>query len=343
MTTLRKEAFVLAGDIGGTKTNLGLFARGKRRPAMKVLATYGSRDAANLGDIVERFVRGRDVSISSACFGIAGPVRNGRCKTTNLPWDVSEKKLRNRFGWDRVRLINDLEATAYAVPLLTKRELFALHEGKAAKRENIGLIAPGTGLGMALLVWQGGYYAPVASEGGHSDFAPKSEIEIALWKYLHQRLGHVSTERVVSGPGLFIVYCWLKYTGQGEEPEWLAERMNKGDPSKVISDAAIEEKDDLCAKALDLFVSVFGAAAGNLALTGLTRGGIYLGGGISPKILPKLKEGLFVKAFLDKGRFEGLLHQVPVRVILNDRAALLGAAHRALRDSFPDGHYLASG
>jgi glucokinase len=325
-----KESFVLAGDIGGTKVNLGLFTAGQRRPVLKVLENYSSKEAANLESIVGRFVKKQDVLISSACFGIAGPVERGRCKTTNLPWDVSEKKLKNRFKWDQVRLINDLTATAYAVPLLTKRELFSLNRGRTTKEENLGLIAPGTGLGMGLLIWHDGQYVPVPSEGGHIDFAPRNEAEVGLWQYLHKRLGHVSIERVISGPGLFIVYCWLRYSGQIKEPRWLAKKMEEDDPAKVISEAGLLEKDPLCVKALELFVSIFGAASGNLALTGLTRGGMYLGGGIAPKILPKLQEGPFMEAFLDKGRFEGLLHQIPVRIILNDKAALLGAAHCAL-------------
>jgi glucokinase len=194
----------------------------------------------------------------------------------------------------------------------------------------MGLIAPGTGLGMALMVWKDGNYVSMPSEGGHSDLAPQNETEVALWKYLHVRLGHVSVERVLSGPGLFITYCWLKFTGQGSEPAWLAQRMNEDDPSKVISELALVEKEPLCVKTLDLFVSILGATAGNLALTGLTMGGIYIGGGIAPKILPKLGEALFIKAFVDKGRFTGLLQSIPVRVILNDKAALLGAAHCAL-------------
>jgi len=326
MTATDKRRFILAGDIGGTKTNLGLFIRGKRRPVLKVLETYASRESPDLENMLDHFLESRDVSISSACFGVAGPVKNGRCKTTNLPWAVSEKKLKNRFGWDRVLLVNDLTATAYAVPFLTKRELFPLNQAKTPREENFGLIAPGTGLGMALVIWKDGQYVPVPSEGGHADFAPNNEAEIHLWQYLHQRVGHVSTERVLSGPGLFIIYCWLKYTGQGTEPTWVIQKMNEDDPSEVISEAALVERQPLCVKALDLFVSIFGAAAGNLALTGLARGGIYLGGGIAPRILPKLREGPFMRAFVDKGRFSGLLSQIPVRVILNDRAALLGAA-----------------
>ncbi len=317
---------VLAGDIGGTKTNLGLFLKGKRRPLPKAIETYPSRKALNLEQIIEQFLAKHPVSISSACLGIAGPVKNGRCKTTNLPWTVSERKIKNRFGWDKVRLINDLAATAWAVPVLTKSEFVALNGQRPARSGNLGLIAPGTGLGMALLVSKDGQYVPVPSEGGHSDFAPQSEAELALWLYLSQRVGHVSVERVLSGPGLFIIYCWLKYTGQGAEPTWLAEKISENDPSKVIAEAALVDEQPLCVKTLDLFVSIFGAAAGNLALTGLTTGGVYLGGGIPPKILPTLKEDIFMKAFTNKGRFRELLRQIPVRVIMNDKAALLGAA-----------------
>lgn len=330
MLRAQDKAVVLAGDIGGTKTNLGLFRMGKRRPIPQVIETYSSQKATNLESIVEQFLDKHQVPIRSGCFGIAGPVRNGRCKATNLPWEVSEVRLKRRFKWTRARLMNDLAATGLAVPLLSGREICSLNKQRVTRRENVGLIAPGTGLGIALLIWKDGQYFPVPSEGGHSDFAPKNEAEIALWQYLHHRLGHVSYERVLSGPGLFIIYCWLKYTGQGSEPRWLAKKMNEGDPSRAISGAALVEKDPVCVKALNLFVSILGAAAGNLALTGLTRGGIYLGGGIAPKILPKLRdEDLFMKAFIDKGRFAGLLVRIPVRVILNDKAALLGAAHCA--------------
>ena len=330
MATSNKEAFILAGDIGGTKTNLGLFMRGKRRPILKVSEKYASPEAPNLEDIIDRFLGMHEVSVSNACFGVAGPVKNGRCKTTNLPWDVSERKLKNRYGWDRVLLVNDLTALAYAIPILTKRELFSLNGARTDRKGNLGLIAPGTGLGTALMIWKDGQYVPVPSEAGHADFAPKNEAEFYLWQYLHQRVGHVSTERVLSGPGLFIIYCWLKYTGQGIEPTWLSHKMKEGDLPKVISEAALVEGEPLCVKALDLFVSIFGTAAGNLALTGLTMGGIYLGGGIVPRILPKLREGLFMSAFMDKGRFSGLLSHIPVRVILNDKAALIGAAVCAL-------------
>jgi glucokinase len=329
MKDRKDETVVLAGDIGGTTTRLGLFARGKRRPVLKTVETYPSKEAPGLEYLLDRFLQSHKAAIAGACFGMAGPVNKGRGRTTNLPWEVSEKKLKHRFGWNRVCLVNDLTATARAVPLLTKKELFLLNDVKAPKGKNLGIVAPGTGLGMALLVYKDGQYLPVSSEGGHVDFAPNNKVEVALWQYLHQRLGHVSMERVVSGPGLFIVYCWLKFTGQGKEPKWLAEKMAVEDPAKVISETALEGSVPLCAKTLEIFVSVLGACAGNLALTGLTSGGIYLGGGIPPRILPKLEEGTFLRAFTNKGRFEGLLRAIPVFVILNDKAALMGAAQCA--------------
>ncbi|MBW1742296.1 MAG: glucokinase, partial [Deltaproteobacteria bacterium] len=259
MTRPGKQRLILAGDIGGTKTNLGLFRKGKRRPVVKVIKTYPSQEAPNLSYIIEQFLAKHPAAVTNACFGVAGPVRNGVSRTTNLPWDVSEKKLKNRFGWDKVRVINDLTATAYAVPLLAKRELFTLNSGRKYREKSIGLIAPGTGLGMALLIWNNGRYVPIPSEGGHIDFAPNNEAEAAFWKYLHVRLGHVSVERALSGPGLFIIYCWMKFTGQGSEPEWLAEKLNQGDLSRAITEAALEDKDPLCMKALDFFVSILGA------------------------------------------------------------------------------------
>jgi len=331
MTTSGQGLFVLSGDVGGSKTNIGLFVAGKRRPVLKASETYPSQKAPNLESLIERFQQQHRAEVSGACLGVPGPVENGRCQTTNLPWDVSARKLKNRFKWPWACLVNDLTATAYAVPLLTKGELFALNPVRPPQKETLAVIAPGTGLGMALLPWKNGQYVPVPSEGGHSDFAPNNKVEAALWQYLHERVGHVSIERVLSGPGLFIIYCWLKFTGRGKEPKWLAKEMNEGDPSDVISEAAIVKGEPICVKALELFVSIFGAAAGNLALTGLARGGIYLGGGIAPKILPKLKEAPFMQAFVHKGRFMRLLSRIPVHVILNDRAALLGAAACALR------------
>jgi glucokinase len=327
---LKGKNLVLAGDVGGTKTNLGLFQMGKRRPISKVIEMYSSRDAPNLEQIIGRFLDKHQVSVISACFGVAGPLHDGRSKTTNLPWNISENSIRRRFRWDHVRLINDLTATAQAIPLLNNRELHSLNKAKARRGRNIALVAPGTGLGMALLIWTGKRYIPIPSEGGHADFGPNNEMEVELWQYLYGRLGHVSMERVLSGSGLFNIYSWLKDSGRHREPAWLAKNIKEMDAARAITEAAIEHKDPLCVKALDRFVSIFGAVAGNLALTGMTTGGVYLGGGIPPKMLPKLKEDIFMEAFTNKGRFKDLLDKIPVWVILNDKAALLGAACCAL-------------
>jgi glucokinase len=320
----------MAGDIGGTKTNLGLFLMGKKRPFKKAFETYSSRNATGIEIIIERFLAKHRVSIACACFGIAGPVLNGECKATNLPWHVSENRIKRRFGLKNVSLINDLEATALAIPLLNSREYFSLNRVKASKRQNIGLIAPGTGLGKALLIFQNDHYVPVSSEGGHADFAPNSEAEIQLWQFLHHRFGHVSMERILSGPGLFNIYSWLRESGRYKEPVWLRKKINEKDPAKAITEAATGARQPLCVKTLDIFVSILGSVSGNLALTALTYGGLYLGGGIPPKILPKLNEGGFMRSFVNKGRFRDLLEKISVRIITNDRAALLGAAYCAL-------------
>jgi glucokinase len=329
MTDANNDTTVLAGDIGGTKTNLGLYIKGTRRPLLKTIETYSSQEAPDLEHIIDKFLKKHKVTVASGCFGVAGPVLNGRCKITNLPWDVSEARIKRRFKWEQVRLINDLAATALAIPLLNSREFLSLSRAKARKGENLALVAPGTGLGQALLIFQDGKYVPVPSEGGHGDFSPNNEAEVRLWRYLHERHDHVSIERVVSGLGLRNIYSWLKDSGQYREPEWLTKRLSEMDPARAISEAAINDKEPLCVATLDMFVSTFGAVSGNLALTGMTTGGVYLGGGISPKILPKLKDGIFMKAFRDKGRSKGLLEKIPVRVVLNDRAALLGAGQLA--------------
>ena len=329
MAIAKDENIVLAGDIGGTKTNLGLFSPGKRRPVVKVIETYPSREAPHLELIIEQFLHKHRAPIKSACFGIAGPVIRGRSQTTNLPWDVSEVKIKKRFKWAQVGLINDLTATAYAVPLLTSRELLSLNNAKARKEQNLALVAPGTGMGKALLIFAEGQYIPVASEGGHADFSPNNEAEVELWRYLSHRFGHVSIERVLSGPGLVNIYSWLRDSERFSEPPWLVRRMEEIDPARAIAEAALTEKHPLCVASLNAFVSILGAVAGNLALTAMTNGGVYLGGGIPPKILPKLEEPIFMKAFTNKGRFKEFLERIPVRVILNDKAALLGAAHCA--------------
>ena len=329
MTTSKDKTFVLSGDIGGTKTNLGLFVKGKVRPVPKVIETFSSQNALDLEHIVQQFLEIHPVPVTHACFGIAGPVIKGKSKTTNLPWSISEDRIKKKFDFHHVRLVNDLTATAMAIPLLSKDELYPLNQAASIKEQNLALLAPGTGLGQAMLIYQNNRYLPVPSEGGHADFAPNNEAEMKLWRYLHQHYGHVSIERVVSGSGLVNIYNWLKDSGRFNEPEWLKQKLKEMDLAKAITEAALASKDPGCVETLNMFVSIFGAAAGNLALTGITTGGVYLGGGIPPKILSKLKEDIFMEAFTNKGRFKGFLEKIPVKVVLNDKAALIGAAHCA--------------
>lgn len=328
MNRAHATAAVLAGDVGGTKTVLALCSLQEGRLCLKVEETYSSREAKNLEQIIDRFIAMHREPVTSACIGIAGPVKNGRCITTNLPWHVSESSLKERFGWKRVELINDLAAWAYGVPILNQDDYFPLNTAATVPTQNQGLVAPGTGLGEALLVYIDGKYVALPSEGGHVDFAPNNEVEVELWRYLHRRFGHVSVERVLSGPGLFNIYSWLRDFKGEKEPAWLAERIDKTDPPKAITEAAIDQE-PLCRRALALFVSIFGAVAGNLALTGTTTGGIYLCGGIPPRILSFLTAGHFMEAFVNKGRFQAYLEQIAVRVILNGKTPLLGAAQRA--------------
>jgi glucokinase len=328
-----QKPLYLAGDIGGTKTVIGLFQSGEKRPIAIKKPVYPSQEAKGLEEIVENFLTENPVKIQGACFGIAGPVIDGKVHTTNIPWVVSERRLKRRFGWPSVRVINDLAATAIAVPLLRSDELVALNSVRRRKDASIALVAPGTGLGQALLIFDKGRYIPVATEGGHVDFAPNNEGDPRLWQYLHRRWGHVSVERVISGPGLVNIYDWLRHEAGDGDTDPMADQFKMMDPARAITEAALNHKNPLCAAALEKFVEVLGAVAGNLALTGLTLGGVYLGGGIPPKILPALTDGRFMDAFQNKGRFGRLLAKLPVRVILNPRAALLGAAHCALRGS----------
>jgi glucokinase len=331
-----KTALVLAGDIGGTKTRLGIFSRGKTRPVKKTEKTFESRRYPDLEAIVAEFMRGKSAEIAAACFGIAGPVVDGKSRTTNLPWSVAETRLSRRFSWPKVRLVNDLVATALSVSVLRADETQTLLGGKRGTAGNRIVVAPGTGLGLSMLVSEkGGEEVTVASEGGHADFAPVSEDQVDLWRFLHRRYGHVSAERVLSGGGLVNIYAWLKTSGRKKEPAWLAREMENEDtdPAETVSRAAAERHTPIAVAALRQFSSILGAVAGNLALTALATGGVYLGGGIPPKIRAFLREKTFAEAFLAKGRFRDLLRQVPVKVIVNDRAALIGAARCAAAEA----------
>jgi glucokinase len=320
---------ILAGDIGGTNTRLALVEALTGDLRIVAENTFPSREWTSLEAVISEFLALYSPDITSASFGIAGPVQNGSCRATNLPWVVDVKTVAKRVRLKHVGLINDLEANAYGIGTLGSKDFVVLNRGARKAAGNKALISAGTGLGEAGACWDGEKYWPFASEGGHVDFAPRNHLEMELLDYLLKRYRRVSYERLVSGPGLLNIYQFLRDTGKGEEPPWLAELMRQGEPAPLISQHALEGKSLLCRQALDLFVSLYGAAAGNLALKIMATGGVYLGGGIAPKIISKLKEPEFMNAFTAKGRLRPLLQEIPVRVIMNPKTALLGAARHA--------------
>ena len=321
---------ILAGDVGGTKTQLALFSVRDGKLRREKEQTFASQEYLGLGTVLQDFLGNHPTPVETACFGVAGPVVDGKVKTTNLPWLIDSQEIGRTFQLKSVALLNDLEAGAYGIFTLEPHELFVLNEGETGRRGNKALIAAGTGLGEATLYDDGRDYHPSASEGGHGDFAPTDETQIDLLRGLIKKFGHVSYERVVSGPGIKNIYDFLRASGRLEEPDWLKQKISAADdPSVVISQEGLAGSSAICMEALNLFVSVYGAEAGNLALRTKSTGGVYIGGGIAPKILAKLKDGPFMHAFLDKGRYRELLSEMPVRVILNPQAALQGAAFYA--------------
>jgi len=316
---------ILAGDVGGTKVDLALYDFKNGKLDYSRDQRYAAKEYSGLEEIVKQFLGG--AKVDAACFGVPGPVRNGRLRLTNLPWTLDSRELSTNLGITHVFLINDLEANGYGVAELSADQIYTLAEGDASQIGNRALIAAGTGLGEALLIWNGRSHVPYPSEGGHSDYAPRNEDEIDLLRFLKQKYdGRISQERVISGMGLTNVYDFLRDVRGMDVPKWLAERIAKEDPNAVVTECALAAKSEICEKALDMFVSAYGAEAGNLALKILSVGGVYVGGGIAPRIIEKLKDGTFMKAFTDKGRLSQLLINMPVRIILESRAALLGAA-----------------
>ncbi len=332
-TATGKSSAILAGDIGGTKTNLALFdAESWPGPAIAE-ETFPSSDYPNLETLVKEFLAGIEYHVDSAGFGVAGPVVNGTAKITNLPWAMDEVGLAKALDLKSVRLINDVLALAHALPLLSEKDLHPIRKGRAVKGGALAVIAPGTGLGEAFLAWDGREYQAYASEGGHADFAPADSMQTSLLEYLRKKYGHVSYERVCSGSGLVNIYDFLKESGYGHEPEWLTEKLALSkDRTPVIVKAAMDETMPcpLCQETLKIFAGVLGAEAGNMALKIVASGGVYLGGGIPPRIIPALEGGHFLKAFGSKGRMSSLLEKIPMNVILNPKSALLGAAGHAI-------------
>jgi glucokinase len=318
---------ILAGDVGGTKTYLGLFQSTGNGFTSVAEHRYSSADFAGPAELLAAFVAHTGHRPDRVVLGVPGSVRHLPVKPVNLPWCIDPDQVRTHLGVAEVHLLNDLQATAYGTLALRAEDLSVLNPGQVDREGNIAVIAAGTGLGEGGLFWAGHRYVSIASEGGHTDFSPSTDLEAELWRYLFDRYGHVSWERVVSGPGLVHLYDFLRETGRGKEPDWLRRELEQGDRAGVIAQAAMEGSCPLAAQAFDLFVSLYGAEAGNLALKLLATGGVYVAGGIAPKIAGKLQEGRFMKAFRAKGRMADTVGTMPVRIVLNDRAGLLGAAH----------------
>ena len=316
---------ILAGDVGGTKVHLALydFINGELKHTRD--QQFPSKQYAGLEEIVREFLAGE--KITAACFGVPGPVRDGRLRLTNLPWTLDRRELKDQLKIDLVFLLNDLEANGYGIAELSADQMVTLSEGDASQMGNRALIAAGTGLGEGYMVWDGHSHIPYPSEGGHADYAPRNEDEFDLLRFLRQKYnGRVSFERVVSGMGITNIFEFLRDVRGLEVPASLAERMLQEDPNSVITELALAAKSEICERTLDLFVSAYGAEAGNLALKVMSIGGLYVGGGIAPRIVSKLKDGTFMKAFIDKGRLSQLLVNTPVRIIMESRTPLLGAA-----------------
>jgi glucokinase len=322
---------ILAGDIGATHVRLAGFDTEGNQLRCVVERVYRSQDHGSLSEIISKFIHTEGVPVHQACFGVAGPVRGGRSKTSNLPWVIDSRELAQQLRLSAVGLINDLEAYAYGIDALESKDFITLSEGSAKPEGNMAVISAGTGLGEAGLNWDGYRHHPFACEGGHTDFAPRNDLEVELLKYLLARYEHVSWERILSGPGIKNIYDFLRDTGRTEEPAWLKRQMGEmHDPPALISQLALEKKSPLCEQALDIFVSAYGAETGNCALKFMSTAGIFIGGSIAAKIVPKMQEPAFMQAFLAKGRMKPVLEDMPVKIVLNDSAGLFGAARCAL-------------
>jgi glucokinase len=325
------RAMILTGEIGATRVRMAAFETEGNRLQLVVEKDYASQEHDGLAEILADFIKTEGIGVHSACFGAAGPVRNGRSKISNLPWVIDSRELAKQLKLNTVGLINDLEAYAYGIDALESKDFVTLSEGSEDAEGNRAVISAKTGLGMAGLYWDGFRHHPFACEGGHADFAPRGELQMELLAYLQKKYGRISCERILSGPGIKNIYEFLRDTHKAEEPDWLREQMNAApDQPALISKSALEGKAAICDQALSIFVSVFGAETGNCALNYMSTGGIFIGGSIAAKILPKMKDPIFMQSFLDKGRMESLLKDMPVKIVLSDDALLMGAARYTL-------------
>ena len=327
---------ILAGDIGGTKTLLQIAECEAGRCRTVREQRFDSGAHASLGSIIrDFFLSEKDGAIAAACFGIAGPVKQTdsgqHVKVTNLPWEIDSRALAREFGFPHARLINDFQAIGYGIEALDEHDLVVLQRGEAAPHGPCGVIGAGTGLGQGILVWDRDHYEPIATEGGHANFGPVDELQIELTRYLLKNCGRASYERVLSGPGLVRLYDFLKARGETPESPAVAQAMRDDDPAAVITRAVLEQNDALANRALDLFIDIYGAQAGNLALTAGATGGVYIAGGVAPKILSRCTDGRFMRAFCNKGKMTPYVAAIPVQVVTNPRVGLLGAALAASR------------
>src|SRR6266404_4510927 len=322
---------ILAGEIGATRTRLAAFETEGNRLQGVVEKTYKSQEHEGLSAILAQFIKGEGIPVHSACVGVAGPVRGGRSNISNLPWIIDSRELAQQLKLGSVGLLNDLEAYAYGIDALESKDFVTLGEGAEDAEGNRAVISARTGLGMAGLYWDGFRHHPFACEGGHADFAPRDGLGMELLTYLQKKYGRVSCERILSGPGIKNIYDFLRDAKKLDEPQWLREQMAAAtDAPALISQLALEGKAAICDQTLSLFVSIYGAETGNCALNFLSTGGIFLGGSIAAKIVPKMKEPIFMQSFLDKGRMESLLKEMPVKIVLNDDSGIIGAARYTL-------------
>jgi len=322
---------ILSGEIGATRTRLAAFETEGNSLRRVVEKLYMSQEHGGLPAIITDFIRTEGIPVQSACFGVAGPVKRGRSKISNLPWTIDAGELAKQLKLKAVGLINDLEAYAYGIDALDSTDFVTLNDGSGDEEGNRAVISARTGLGTAGLYWDGFRHHPFACEGGHADFAPRNSLEMELLAYLQKKYGRVSCERILSGPGIKNIYDFLRNANKLDEPQWLREQMAAApDPPALISQLALEGKAAICDQTLSLFVSIYGAETGNCALNFLSTGGIFLGGSIAAKIVPKMKEPIFMQSFLDKGRMESLLKEMPVKIVLNDDSGIIGAARYTL-------------
>jgi glucokinase len=325
------RAMILAGEIGATRTRLAAFEKEGSRLQLVVDKAYMSLEHSSLSEIIAAFIQAEGIGVHSACFGVAGPVRRGRSKISNLPWVIDSRDLARQLKLDSVGMINDLEAYAYGIDGLDSKDFVTLNEGSEDAEGNRAVISARTGLGVAGMYWDGYRHHPFACEGGHSDFAPRNALEMELLAYLQKKYGRISYERLLSGPGIKNIYDFLRDARKADEPQWLKDQIAAAaDPPALISQLAQEGKAAICDQTLSIFVSIYGAETGNCALNFLSTGGIFIGGSVAAKNVSQMKDPIFMESFLDKGRMVDLLKEIPVTIVLNDDSGIIGAARYTL-------------